>query len=47
MKEIRYRVHNLYCVWENFCDSVYYGSGTVTVINYGSDSAKILSKWAR
>jgi hypothetical protein len=38
MKEIKYTI--LYCVCENLCDSILYGSGTVsgTVINYGSDS---------
>jgi hypothetical protein len=37
MKEIKYTI--IYCVCENFSDSIYYSSGSETVIIYGSDSA--------
>jgi hypothetical protein len=36
MKEIKFTI--LYCVCENFCYSISYGSGSRTVINYGSGS---------
>ncbi len=31
MKETKYTI--LYCVCENFCDSIYYGSGSAKVRN--------------
>jgi hypothetical protein len=43
MKKIQHTI--LYCVCENFCESIFYrsgsGSGSGTVINYGSGSAKV------
>jgi hypothetical protein len=39
MKEIKFTV--VYCVCENFVNPFYYGSGSGTVINYGSSIAKV------
>ncbi len=40
MKKIRYTFS--YCVCENFCDSIFYGSGSGTVMNYGSGSGSAI-----
>jgi hypothetical protein len=37
MKVIKYSI--LYCVSENFCDTIYYGSGSATATSYGSSGS--------
>jgi hypothetical protein len=37
MKGIKYSI--LYCVSENFCDTIYYGSGSATAKSYGSSGS--------
>ncbi len=37
MKEIKHTI--LYCVCENFCDFIFYGSGSDFLARYGSGSA--------
>jgi hypothetical protein len=41
MKEIKYII--LYCVCENFCDSIVLGYGSGTVVNYGSGSGTVVN----